>query len=61
MPVLAVDGMGTSATADGMRAVSDQVTAALLDGVGHHVALEAPERLAELVLAFVDDVDRGVR
>lgn len=61
VPVLAVDGMGTSATADGMRAVSDRVTAALLDGVGHHVALEAPERLAELVLAFVDDVDRGGR
>ena len=58
-PVLAVDGMGTSSTAAGMRAVSDRVTAVALDGVGHYVALEAPERLAEVLLAFVREVDTG--
>jgi pimeloyl-ACP methyl ester carboxylesterase len=33
------------------------VQSVLLDGVGHYAALEAPERLAEALLAFVDDVD----
>jgi pimeloyl-ACP methyl ester carboxylesterase len=59
VPVLAVDGMGTSSTATGMRAISDRVTTAVLDDVGHHVALEAPERLAQVMLAFVDEVDGG--
>jgi pimeloyl-ACP methyl ester carboxylesterase len=56
-PVLAVDAMSAPFTATTMRAVSDQVTAVVLDGVGHHVALEAPERLAEEVLRFVGERD----
>lgn len=56
-PVLAVDAMGTSSTATGMRQVSARVTATVLEGVGHHVALEAPERLAEVLLAFLGEVD----
>ncbi len=59
VPVLAVDGMGTSSTAAGMREISDRVTAALFDDVGHHVALEAPERLAQVLLAFLREVDGG--
>ena len=58
VPVLAVDGMGTSSTATGMRAVSDRVTSAVLDDVGHHVALEAPERLAQVMLDFFAEVER---
>lgn len=57
VPVLTVDGMGSSSTAAGMRAVTDRITSAVLDDVGHHVALEAPERLAQVLLAFVHDVD----
>ncbi|SER18039.1 alpha/beta fold hydrolase [Microlunatus flavus] len=57
-PVLAVDAMGAPRTATTMQAVSDRVTTAVLDGVGHHVALEAPERLADLVLPFLAEVDR---
>lgn len=59
VPVLAVDGMGSSSTAAGMRAITDRVTAVLFEDVGHHVALEAPERLAREVLAFTDAVDRS--
>ena len=58
-PVLAVDAMSAPYTATTMQAVSDRVTTAVLDGVGHHVALEAPERLADLVLPFVAEADRG--
>ncbi|GAB2619108.1 alpha/beta hydrolase [Paractinoplanes abujensis] len=49
MPVLAV---GPFAVAT-MRQVAQQVTAVELDGVGHYVALEAPERLAHAVLDFI--------
>lgn len=59
-PVLAVDAMSAPYTAMTMQAVSDRVTTAVLDGVGHHVALEAPERLADLVLPFVAEVDRSL-
>jgi len=61
VPVLAVDGMGTSSTATGMQAISEHVTTAVLDGVGHHVALEAPEQFAEVMLAFIRGVDHGAR
>ncbi|MBL7254079.1 alpha/beta fold hydrolase [Paractinoplanes lichenicola] len=48
MPVLAVNAF-TIAT---MRQVAAKVTEVELDGVGHYVALEAPERLAHAVLDF---------
>lgn len=57
MPVLAVDGTGGPKTADGMRAVADRVEAVMLDGVGHHVAMEAPERLAGAMLEFLRRID----
>jgi pimeloyl-ACP methyl ester carboxylesterase len=57
VPVLAVDGTSTSNTAVGMEAVSNRVTRVDIDGVGHHVALEAPERLAEAVLEFIREVE----
>jgi hypothetical protein len=31
----------------------------VLDGVGHYAAMEAPERLAEALLGFIDDIDAG--
>lgn len=58
-PVLAVDAMSAPWTGLTMQAVSEQVTTAVLDGVGHHVALEAPERLAALMLPFIEGVERG--
>lgn len=57
VPVLAVDGGGGSTTADGMRQIADRVESVVLDGVGHHVAMEAPERLADAVLPFLRALD----
>lgn len=57
VPVLAIGASGGSFTADAF----DQVSATpsrrvLLEGVGHYVALESPERLASAILDFVDDL-----
>ncbi|MGC5168049.1 alpha/beta fold hydrolase [Luteimicrobium sp. DT211] len=58
VPVLAVGAAGRSFTATTFsEASSGEVSAVSLDGVGHYVALEAPERLAEAVLDFVGRVD----
>ncbi len=58
MPVLTVGAGGGPFTQDTFRQVaSGRVDAVQLDGVGHHVALEAPDRLAEALLRFVADVD----
>jgi hypothetical protein len=47
-PVLAVGAGGGAFTAGTMsQASTTTVRSVLLDGVGHYVALEAPERLAE--------------
>ena len=53
VPVLAVGGGGGPFTADTMTATGVDVTAVSLDGVGHYVALEAPERLAEVIRDFI--------
>jgi pimeloyl-ACP methyl ester carboxylesterase len=58
VPVLAVGAAGGSFTATTMaQAASTTISSVQLDGVGHYVALEAPERLAEAILRFVDRVD----
>jgi len=57
VPVLAVGGGGGPFTEQTMRQVADDVTAVQLDGVGHHVALEAPGRLAEAMLTFLRGVE----
>jgi len=59
VPALAVGGFGGSFTADTLaHVVSGAVDAVELDGVGHYVALEAPERLASAILEFTSKVDR---
>ena len=58
MPVLTVGAAGGPFTHDTFRQVTaGRLDAVQLDGVGHHVALEAPDRLAEALLRFVADVD----
>lgn len=58
VPVLAVGGSGGEFTAATMGQVArGEVESVLLDGVGHHVALEAPDALAAAVLAFTARVD----
>ena len=58
VPVLAVGGSGGPFTAATLGNVTDgEVTSVLLDGVGHHVALEAPDALADALLGFLRGVD----
>jgi len=60
MPTLAVGGFGgpfTQVTLDAVSAAPAR--SVLLEGVGHYVAMEAPEALAEAMLPFLADVDAG--
>ena len=57
MPVLAVGGRSGDFTQAAMRQVATDVTAVVLDGVGHYVAMEAPDRLAEALVTFYRDVE----
>jgi pimeloyl-ACP methyl ester carboxylesterase len=52
-PVLTIGAGGGGFTHASLSQVtSGPVTSVLLDGVGHYAALEAPERVAEAILAF---------
>ena len=58
VPVFAVGGSGGSFTAATLGNVAhSEVTSVLLNGVGHHVALEAPAELADALLGFLRGVD----
>lgn len=57
-PVLAIGGGGGPFTAMTFDQVTDRgVEPILLDGVGHYVAMEAPEAYADAVLSFLDRID----
>lgn len=59
IPALAVGGFGGSFTAGTLaHVVGGPIDAVELDGVGHYVALEAPERLAGAMLRFLATVTR---
>ncbi len=57
IPVLAVDAGTGDFTCDAMSQVAEDVTTAKLNGVGHLVAMEAPERLAATLLRFYRPLD----
>lgn len=58
VPALAVGGFGGSFTADTLKqVVRGDVESVQLKGVGHYVAMEAPEALAHAILAFADRVE----
>lgn len=57
MPVLAVGGGSGDFTANAISQVAREVTTVTLDGIGHYVAMEAPDRLAAALVAFYGDVD----
>jgi len=57
VPVLAIGAGGGGFTEATMTAaVGHGIESVTLDGVGHYAALEAPQRLAEAILGFVDDI-----
>lgn len=58
IPALAVGASGGPFTESAVRqVVRGDITSVQLDGVGHYVALEAPEMLAQAILSFTTDVD----
>ena len=61
MPVLAVGGGGGHFTAGTVTNISRGAITSLQGGVGHYVALEAPDALAEAILDFTAHVDQARR
>ncbi|MFG1641234.1 alpha/beta fold hydrolase [Amycolatopsis sp. NPDC049252] len=57
MPVLAVAAF-SDRTPETLRQVAADVTAVHIGGIGHYVAMEAPEQLADTLLSFYTDIDR---
>ncbi|WP_326948481.1 alpha/beta hydrolase [Amycolatopsis sp. NBC_01307] len=57
IPVLTVSGRPGEFLSSTMRQVATDVTTVTLDGVGHYVAMAAPERLADAMLRFCRDVE----
>jgi len=56
--VLAVGAGAGPFTATTMSAAaSTQISSVQLDGVGHYAAMEAPEELAKVLLAFADRIE----
>jgi pimeloyl-ACP methyl ester carboxylesterase len=58
LPVLAVGGASKDFTPNTFAQVGADVTSVVLDGVGHFVAMEAPDRLADTLLNFYEKVDQ---
>jgi pimeloyl-ACP methyl ester carboxylesterase len=58
MPVLAIGGASADFTPATMRQVATDVTAVTMHNIGHYVAMEAPDRLAEALTSFYHEVDR---
>ncbi|BDI21442.1 alpha/beta fold hydrolase [Herbiconiux sp. L3-i23] len=57
VPILAIDGPNRPFTEMTLRQVGENITSVHIDGVGHLVAQQAPDRFAAAVLEFVDRVD----
>lgn len=58
MPTLAVGGFGGPFTLGTLSQVTQgEVASVQLDGIGHYVATEAPEALAEAILSFISEVE----
>lgn len=57
MPVLAIGAGSADFTPATMRQVATNVTSVIVDGVGHYVAMEAPERLAAALESFYREVE----
>jgi pimeloyl-ACP methyl ester carboxylesterase len=58
MPVLAVGAGGGPFTASTMsQAVGTDISTVSIEGVGHYVAMESPEKLAKSILDFAGSID----
>jgi pimeloyl-ACP methyl ester carboxylesterase len=59
LPVLAVGGGSGEFTAAGFGQVATDVTPVVIEGIGHYVAMEAADRLAETLCSFFRDTERS--
>jgi pimeloyl-ACP methyl ester carboxylesterase len=59
MPVLAVGGGSGAFTSSTFSQVANNVRGVVIDGVGHYVAMEAPERLADELASFYADIEKS--
>ncbi len=58
IPTLAVGGFGGTMTLNTLNQVTQgEVASIQLDGIGHYVAMEAPDALAQAILSFLTQVD----
>lgn len=58
LPTLAVGAGGGDFTRRSIAEVhAGDLSASMIEGVGHYVALEAPETLAETILTFIAEID----
>jgi pimeloyl-ACP methyl ester carboxylesterase len=57
MPVLAVAGRSPDFTPATLRQVATTVTAVHIKGIGHYVAMEAPDQLAAALHSFYADIE----
>lgn len=61
LPVLAIDRQGSDFTLKSFGAAhAGGVRHATIDDVGHYIALEAPDRLADILLSFTAAVDAAL-
>lgn len=57
MPALAVGGGSGNFTASIFSQVASDLTSTTFDDIGHYVAMEAPELLADTLLGFYQSID----
>jgi pimeloyl-ACP methyl ester carboxylesterase len=58
IPTLAVGGFGGAMTLNTLNQVTQgELASVQLDGIGHYVAMEAPDALAQAILSFLTQVD----
>jgi pimeloyl-ACP methyl ester carboxylesterase len=58
LPVLAIGGASGNFTPNTFTQVATNVTPVILDGIGHFVAMEGPDRLSEILLPFYEKLDQ---
>jgi pimeloyl-ACP methyl ester carboxylesterase len=59
LPTLAVAGFNGDFTPSTLRQVATDVQTVHIEGIGHHVAMEAPRQLATTLLDFYAGIDEG--
>lgn len=57
LPVLAVAGRSREFTPATLRQIATDVTEVRIDGIGHYVAMEAPDQLGTALGSFYADID----